>query len=64
MPASTVEDLSNDDLLVQLNELCEEVGWRLFEYSKESDREKLAEGASFAAAANRATKCEVRIAAR
>jgi hypothetical protein len=45
MPAN-VEELSNDDLLVQLNELCEEVGWRIIEYLQAVDRDdKLAEGA-------------------
>jgi hypothetical protein len=56
MPAN-VEELSNDDLLVQLNELCEEVGWRIIEYLQAVDRDKLAEGATFAAAVARAVEC-------
>jgi hypothetical protein len=54
---ANVEDLSNDDLLVQLNELCEEVGWRVVDYLRSEDREKLAEGATFVAAAGRAVEC-------
>jgi len=56
MPAN-VEELSNDDLLVRLNELCEEVGWRVIEYLRSEDREKLAEGATFVAAVARAVEC-------
>jgi hypothetical protein len=57
MPAPSVEDLSNDDLLVQLNELCEEVGWRVNEYLREEDRDKLAEGVAFVTAAEYALQC-------
>jgi hypothetical protein len=38
MPAN-VEELSNDDLLVQLNELCEELGWRVVDYIRIEDRD-------------------------
>jgi hypothetical protein len=58
MPCTVnLEDLSNDDLLVQLNELCEEVGERLGEYEEAEDRETLAEALSFANAAKIAVKC-------
>jgi hypothetical protein len=60
MPAPSVEDLSNDDLLVQLDELCEEVGLRLLEYEHDAeDRETLAEAVSFANAARIAVECKV-----
>ena len=58
MPAN-VENLSNDDLLVQLNELCEEVGWRVANFLDATDRHALAEGAVFAQAAERAVECRV-----
>jgi hypothetical protein len=54
MPTAHLEDLSNDDLLVQLNAFCEEVAERLVEYESAEDRDTLAEAVSFVSAVERA----------
>jgi hypothetical protein len=57
MPTAHLEDLSNDDLLVQLNAFCEEVAERLVEYESAEDRDTLAEAVSFVSAVERAVEC-------
>jgi hypothetical protein len=58
MPTANRADMSNDDLLAQLNELCEEVGARIRDYLSAEDRDELIEGAAFAAAVKRVVQCE------
>jgi hypothetical protein len=58
MASTTLGDLTNDDLLVQLDELCQEVGARFCSYLYgEHDRDTYAEAFSFASAVERAVEC-------